>query len=374
MRPLRVLMILAVPAVVVILAVALDGLLKPPSGYALHKSVGYDPDASYYVARSEPVASSGNSVGTTIQSWRMSLPLRGKWEALEPRTSLRRSLDGLAVTTTPERSAYQLVSPPLRLRAGPYRIALDGLVRSGGIQIGVLLPRTRRCVDNAFFAGDQANPQGTAGSSSTTMALSFRLAQTETVRIVLANWQPVDQSSVWLLHRVNVESLAKVVRAEALQRYYRLQETALSSPRVLEAPAFGVWSFEHGLPGGWLRDGNVRTAASSRGLSVRTGAGKVAYQIVMDAPTSLPAGTFTAVVRGSVTGGGLLLGVLDSDRDTWVAPLGHFWSGQRGFGKSVMAVPFTLKHAANIRLILANWAQTGRSSSWVLRSATIVGS
>jgi hypothetical protein len=371
MRWLRIFAIVAVPAAAVALAVALDGLLKPPSGYALHKPVGFDPEASYYVARSEPFASSRRAVGTTIRSWPMSLPLRGKWEALEPRTSLHKSGDGLAVTTTAQRSAYQLVSPSLRLRRGSYRLAVDGRIRSGGIQIGVLVPRTTRCVDNAFFAGDQAHP---TGSSSSTMAFSFQLAQPETVRIVLANWQPVDKPSLWLLRRVNVESLAKVVRAKALRRYYRLQETPLSSPRVLEAPAFGVWSFENGLPGGWLRDGKVRTIAAPHGLAVRTGAGKVAYQIVMDAPTSLPAGNFTAVVRGSVTGGGLLLGVLDSDRDTWVAPLGHFWSGQRGFGKSVMAVPFTLKHATNIRLILANWAQTGRSSSWVLRSATIVGS
>src|SRR5205085_6542581 len=122
----------------------------------------------------------------------------------------------------------------------------------------------------------------------------------ETVRIVLANWQPANQSSRWLLRSVNVESLAKIVRSEALRRYYRLEETPLRSPRAAEAPAFGAWSFEHGLPGGWLRDGNARITALHRGLSVQTGPSKVAYQIVMDAPTSLPAGTFTAVVRGSV--------------------------------------------------------------------------
>jgi hypothetical protein len=205
------------------------------------------------------------------------------------------------------------------------------------------------------------------------MVVPFRLERPTTLQIVFANWAPVDASSTWRLDRVTVEDTSELERQAAQRLLFKQQETPLTPAPDPSALVLNRWSFTSGLPGGWVAaTASVGTRQTAQGLVVRTTRQKVAYQVVMTDPVQLRADTYTAFVDGRILSGGMLLGVLDSDRNVWVAPQGHFWSGQHPGDSQRMAVRFALKKGASVRLILANWATTDRASTWLLRGASIV--
>jgi hypothetical protein len=253
----------------------------------------------------------------------------------------------------------------MKLAPGPYRIRIDGSVRFGGLEIG-LAQSNGSCLAREFFAAEVAS------TGRGEMVVPFRLERPAVVEIVLANWAPADASSMWRLDRVTVEDTSQLERQAAERLLFKQQETPLTPASDPSRLVLHKWSFHTGLPAGWAPAGSIGTRQTAQGLVVRTTAKKVAYQVVMTDPVQLRPDTYRAFVDGRILSGGMLLGVLDADRNAWVVTPGHFWSGQRPSDSRQMAVRFVLKKSASVRLILSNWANTNRASTWLLRGASIV--
>jgi hypothetical protein len=351
-------------AVAVALVLVVVAPLARPSGRLELQRSGPPLDSAYYRARSaRPRARIGGA--RTVKAWSLSLPLPQGWRTTNPTVRVKRSGTGVSVATSTDNTASQLASPPMTLAPGPYRIRIDGAVPFGGLQIG-LARSNGSCLAREFFAAEVAS------SGRGEMVVPFRLERPTTLQIVFANWAPIEASSMWRLDRVSVEDTSELERQAAQRLLFTQQQTPLTRAPDPSALVLNRWSFESGLPGGWVAVAKVATRRTTQGLVVRTTRQKVAYQVVMTDPVQLRPDTYTAFVDGRILSGGMLLGVLDDDRNVWVVPQGHFWSGQHAGDSQRMAVRFALKKGASIRLILANWATTDRASTWLLRGASIV--
>lgn len=167
------------------------------------------------------------------------------------------------------------------------------------------------------------------------------------------------------------------VRAFTLPRYSIANErlsyydTALPlSPLGFEHTRQAV-RFDRGVPAGWQNE----AAAAGRGgdgIVVRTTPSRFAYQL-LGPKVELPPGRYHALIAGRVVSGGLILGVLDATKDSWISQ-GGFSSQQHDFDTKTMAVGFTLAKPTTVQLILSNWAPVDSSSRWIVRRAGIVGS
>ena len=92
---------------------------------------------------------------------------------------------------------------------------------------------------------------------------------------------------------------------------------------------------------------------------------------VLSPEISLPAGSYAVALDGKVVAGGLDLGVLDIDANSWVAQT-TYWYGQRGFDGRVMVTHFRLDAPKKVKIILSNWVPRDMSSQWLLRSVELV--
>jgi hypothetical protein len=164
------------------------------------------------------------------------------------------------------------------------------------------------------------------------------------------------------------------VRAFTLPRYavsveQRFYDEAAPLSRRGFAGVIQSWAFAGEAPSGWrVQAASVQRAGGA--ARVRTTSQKLGYQL--EGPTTpLPAGTYHAVVSGRVEAGGALLGVLDAGRDSWIAQAG-FAAGERWLAGRTMSVEFTLQKAADVSVVLSNWAPTDRRSIWLVRRVALV--
>jgi len=105
---------------------------------------------------------------------------------------------GVGVKTTTLSSAYQLVSPPLSLPPGRYTVALDGGIRAGGMSVGLLDAGRNAWVKTAeFFGRCPALPK-------TVMALTGVPTTGQPVKIILANYDPSDEGSSWIVRHLTI--------------------------------------------------------------------------------------------------------------------------------------------------------------------------
>jgi hypothetical protein len=134
--------------------------------------------------------------------------------------------------------------------------------------------------------------------------------------------------------------------------------------------AVAQWSFAKGVPPDWSGDA-AGAATAAKGAPFVTSAHAFAYELT-GPKLALPAGSYTAYARGRVLAGGLDLGALDVDHDTWLSQR-LYWYGQRaGFGRGWMATPFTLTSATKVQLIFSNWSPNSSASRWQLRDLRLV--
>jgi hypothetical protein len=119
---------------------------------------------------------------------------------------------GVRVATTLGASAYQLISPDVRLQPGTYITLLNGRVLDGGLAFGAL--------DVAADAWKSYGPGPLSSPAAPTlywsqqpfdrlrMAARFELARRARIQLILSNWAPESYSSSWILRDVVIERLA----------------------------------------------------------------------------------------------------------------------------------------------------------------------
>lgn len=130
-----------------------------------------------------------------------------------------------------------------------------------------------------------------------------------------------------------------------------------------------VWTFDDGLPESWAPVGRVLATESGDTVSVRTGTQPAAYQLISP-PVRVGPGAYQALVQGAVDRGGLSLGVIDPDRESFVANA-NFWSGQSRPAGTSPAVAFELTEPTTIRVVLSNWAPAPSTSNWTLARVAV---
>lgn len=150
--------------------------------------------------------------------------------------------------------------------------------------------------------------------------------------------------------------------------FYYPQQTALV-PLGTGVPV-ARWSFAGRSPQGWSTVGDVHTTARRDGLGIETTGGRFDYQL-SGPKVELEPGSYAVYVSGRVVAGGMLVGVLDSGSDSWIAQHG-FWFRQSGFGAKWMSVPFKVDSAGAVQVILSNWRPADGSSEWTVRDLRIV--
>jgi hypothetical protein len=137
-------------------------------------------------------------------------------------------------------------------------------------------------------------------------------------------------------------------------------------------PKVAGWSMTGALPSGWQALPGVSTKPDAAGtvLLVTTTTGRFEYQLVSP-KLRLGVGSYVAVARGRILAGGFELGVLDVERNQWVA-VANFLRQESGNGLITMKFPFTLGAAKQVRMILSNYAPSGpKRSRWMVIDASI---
>ena len=129
------------------------------------------------------------------------------------------------------------------------------------------------------------------------------------------------------------------------------------------------WAFSSALPSGWSPASTPHLAPAAHGLLVRTTSTPSAYQI-WSGSVRLAPGKYVALVRGSVSRGGIEIGALDADANSWLST-SHYWSGQRGFDAGVMATSFELTTPRRVRVVLSNWSASPYVSRWTVQQVVI---
>jgi hypothetical protein len=163
---------------------------------------------------------------------------------------------------------------------------------------------------------------------------------------------------------------AAAVTAQEDRQYYINNATRLL--RVApNAVAVSDWAFSSARPpGGWLEDPGVTLRSAGSATVVTTNHHATQYQL--QGPTALlPAGSYEAVVAGSVRHGGLALGVLDADADAWIAT-SLYASVQWPDTARLMVKRFTLPKPRRVEVILSNWRLHDGRSVWILRHVRLV--
>lgn len=129
----------------------------------------------------------------------------------------------------------------------------------------------------------------------------------------------------------------------------------------LRLPA--TWSFMAGTPRHWAIQGGARAVPGHGGSHVSTTSGAYTYQF-MFGPRRLEPRTYHLQLRGDVLSGGLTLGVIDPITGIWLARKNYFAARR---GPITITVPFALRGAAAVMVVIANYSPgQSRSSSWII--------
>lgn len=160
---------------------------------------------------------------------------------------------------------------------------------------------------------------------------------------------------------------AAVIEGDGRDSYYRLYAAAPSpSPSGSKVHS---WSVAQGLPPTWRVSDALRAEPDGGALAVDTSTGRSAYQLVGEEVVLSP-GRYAATVDGSITDGGLEVGVLDVKANAWISTA-HFWEGQAPF-TAPLPLRFELTGEKTVRVILSNWSPTDSASSWRLRAVALL--
>lgn len=186
--------------------VALGALVAAAAALGALVILGFGDDGGvdrFYRAREGPVVPPSQTLsGRVIAEWSFSSRPPARWTTVLG-THLSRRGDGLAVVTSSGRSAYQLLSPPVRLAPGAYEVEVAGRIVEGGLQLGVLDVKADRWLANGFYwHGQDVRRRGVM------VAPFVEPERATTVRVVLVNWAPTDRASTWVVERVRIVSPA----------------------------------------------------------------------------------------------------------------------------------------------------------------------
>jgi len=149
-------------------------------------------------------------------------------------------------------------------------------------------------------------------------------------------------------------------------RFYRFSGSPPVEPATGRIAA--TWSFANALPPGWERlNGSVDRSGS--GARVVTSPGRFDYEL-QGPEVELAPGRYRLLVDGRAVVGGMLIGLLDTDANAWLAQ-SEYWSRQPGIRRRPLGFDVTLDEPRRVRPMLSNWAD-GWSSTWLVRSVRIV--
>jgi hypothetical protein len=135
------------------------------------------------------------SKGTVLHRWRLWTGLPSGWTNKGAR--LKPNGQRLDLSTTESTLDHQLEGPAEQLASGHYEVLVDGAVKTGSIDVGVLNVTTGVWVTEAiYFAG--------LPFQGHLMAAQFMLPASTKVRVVLANWMSVPGISIWSIGSISI--------------------------------------------------------------------------------------------------------------------------------------------------------------------------
>lgn len=130
-------------------------------------------------------------------------------------------------------------------------------------------------------------------------------------------------------------------------------------------PAIYSWS-EQTLLAHWDIEPRVRVLQDASHVAVTTTPNYDAYQAQSPRRRLMP-GTYTAVVQGQISVGGLEVGVLNVPADKWIETAS--FSSAEAYRAVTMPLQFHLTRPTIVRIILSNAART--SSRWLIQSVSL---
>jgi hypothetical protein len=143
-----------------------------------------------------------------------------------------------------------------------------------------------------------------------------------------------------------------------------LENSARLGPAQTVGQPVVLWSLKELPPSWWANPGATGTTASD-GLAIATTAEKFTYQLTSPIVTLGP-GAYQLSVKARPNTGGMTIGVLDADRDSWVVTQ-NYSAVQGGFDEGTMIATFKNTDARNVQIVLANWSPNGHRSTWLLQ-------
>jgi hypothetical protein len=169
--------------------------------------------ASFYEPQQSRLALAQSNTGTRVRTWEFRRGETAGWHVVG-NASNRPHSRGTAISTTPGRFAYQLISPELELPTGRYILRIIGRVVDGGLGGGVIKTSTGAFFSRPFPSGDvgparaglywDEQPFLVGGQ----MAVAFELSSPTEIQAILSNWAPEAYSSSWLLRTIVIDRLA----------------------------------------------------------------------------------------------------------------------------------------------------------------------
>lgn len=158
--------------------------------------------ASFYQLSQTGLAPAPVSHGPVLAKWTFGKRQQPPEWTVAKGTQVSKDRNGWAVQTTRQRWSYQLLSPRLALHPGAYAVLLEGEVRAGGLDVGVVdVARNAFIVQNLHSARQR---DSTTNFHNGRMFARFELASNSRIQVVLANWTRTDASSRWRLGLVSL--------------------------------------------------------------------------------------------------------------------------------------------------------------------------
>jgi hypothetical protein len=129
--------------------------------------------------------------------------------------------------------------------------------------------------------------------------------------------------------------------------------------------AFAQWMFAGAIAPDWATTEGVTLEPTQDGVEIATTAGRSEYQITGPVVLLSP-GRYELRADVTVGEGGLELGVLNADADSWLAQ-SRYWYGQPGFGSRDLVAPFELSKPLRVKPVMSNWRHQSGTSWWLVR-------
>jgi hypothetical protein len=147
-----------------------------------------------------------------------------------------------------------------------------------------------------------------------------------------------------------------------------LENSAALGPTQVEGQPIMRWDIRN-LPTDWWRNPGATTNAGSGGLALTTTPERFTYQL-MSPVLALAPGAYQLSVKARPDTGGITIGVLDADRNSWLVTR-NYSAAQGGFDEGTMVAHFRVSESRNVQVVLANWSPNARRSSWILHEAGV---